>query len=162
MTARKNGARNNAVGRAKPAQVSHSPARNQRCLVRASCVANRAKNTTTTCAVNQYVPSEARYQNGVPSAKSSVIQRWADSEITIECGASFDSASSRLRSECLSALPTKTPNRAYTNATSIAPRTTLNSTSLKPTPKIATKGSISNDGIGDPATNHRPPTCSRS
>ena len=81
MMIKKNGARNNAVGRAKPAQANHSPARNQRCLVNASCVASKAKNTTTMCAVNQYVPSEARYQNGVPSAKSSVIQRRADSEI---------------------------------------------------------------------------------
>src|SRR5512143_862940 len=83
MTIKKNGARNNAVGRAKPAQASHNPTRNQRCRVNASRVASSAKNTTTTCAVNQYVPSAARYQNGVPSAKSSVIQRRDDSEITM-------------------------------------------------------------------------------
>src|SRR5512143_1572243 len=149
---RKNGTRNNAVGRAKPAQANHSPTRNQRCWVNASRVASSAKNTTTTCAVNQYVPSEARYQNGVPRAKSRVIQRRADSEIANEPGmASFDCAP--LRSECSPSLVTKPPSNEYTNATSIAPRTTLNSTSLKPTPKIATKGSIKIDGMGAPATN---------
>ena len=67
-----------------------------------------------------------------------------------------------MRALCGLRCPTKIPNNEYTNATSIAPTTTLNNTSLKPTPKIATKGSIKIDGMGDPATNHWPLCCRRS
>jgi hypothetical protein len=154
MMIKKNGARNNAVGRAKPAQASHSPARNQRCRVNASRVASRAKNTTTRCAVNQYVPNAARYQNGVPRAKSSVIQRRADS--VSPCGG------------CVCELSHQTMNprqvaqsSEYTRATSIAPRTTLNK-HRETNAENRYEGSIIRAGIGDPATNQRPLKCSRS